>query len=52
MAQQGTVVNARIVQVPRQRSSREENERIKQGKMPDEWEEQRHKRAQKNTQAR
>ena len=52
LAQQGTVVDARIIQVPRQRNSREENACIKQGETPDAWEEQPHKRAQKDTQAR
>lgn len=51
-ARQGTVVDARIVEVPRQRNSREENALIKQGEEPKEWEKQPHKRAQKDQQAR
>jgi len=51
-AQQGTVVDARIVPVPRQRNSRDENQTIKDGLLPSEWAEQPHKLAQKDTQAR
>lgn len=52
VAQQGTVVDARIIQVPRQRNSREENECIKRGETPAKWNEMPHKRSQKDTQAR
>lgn len=51
-AEQGTVVDARIVQVPRQRNSRGENQTIKDGAVPDEWHQQPHKLAQKDTDAR
>jgi hypothetical protein len=33
----GQIVDASIVEVPRQRNSREENTQIKQGHIPEEW---------------
>jgi len=50
----GSIVDATFVDVPRQRNTKEENEEIKSGKIPEEWktEENRHKRAQKDTDAR
>jgi transposase, IS5 family len=36
-AQKGMVIDARIVEAPKQRNSREENELIKQGLMPADW---------------
>jgi IS5 family transposase len=50
----GSIVDATFVDVPRQRNTREENEMIKEGKTPKEWEKEknRHKRAQKDTDAR
>jgi IS5 family transposase len=50
----GSIVDATFVDVPRQRNTREENETIKDGKTPEEWEEdeKRHKRAQKDVDAR
>jgi transposase, IS5 family len=50
----GSIVDATFVDVPRQRNTREENEEIKEGKVPEEWEkeENRHKKAQKDVDAR
>ena len=51
-AQRGTVIDARIVEVPKQRNSRPENATIKEGLMPAEWEKQPAKRGQKDIEAR
>lgn len=50
----GTIVDATFVDVPRQRNRREENQKIKNGEIPDDWEkpENAHKLAQKDTDAR
>ncbi|MGN2393241.1 IS5 family transposase, partial [Pelomicrobium sp. G1] len=48
----GTVIDARIVEVPRQRNTRAENATIKDGAMPAEWERQPARRAQKDIEAR
>lgn len=50
----GSIVDATFVDVPRQRNTRAENEEIKKGNIPGEWEteENSHKRAQKDTDAR
>jgi len=50
----GSIVDATFVDVPRQRNTKNENDEIKSGKIPEEWktEENRHKRAQKDTDAR
>ena len=48
----GTIVDATFVDAPRQRNSREENRQIKNGEVPDEWEENPHRLAQKDTDAR
>ena len=49
-ARKGQIVDASIVPVPRQRNSREENRRIKEGDIPEDWSE--HKKRQKDTDAR
>ncbi len=49
-ARKGQIVDASIVPVPRQRNSREENQRIKTGEIPEDWSEQ--KKRQKDTDAR
>lgn len=49
-ARKGQIVDASFVQVPRQRNSREENDRIKQGETPEGWSE--NKRRQKDADAR
>ena len=46
----GKLVDASIVEVPIQRNSREENEELKEGKVPEEWDE--HKLRQKDTDAK
>lgn len=48
----GTIVDATFVDVPRQRNSCEENKKIRDGEVPEEWEENPHKMAQKDTEAR
>jgi len=37
MVQEGKIVDASIVKAPIQRNSREENEKIKNGEIPQEW---------------
>lgn len=49
-ARQGQIVDASIVQAPRQRNTRSENQQIKRGETPTDWSEA--KRRQKDTQAR
>ncbi len=48
----GTIVDATFVDAPRQRNSREENQKIKNGETPEGWDENPHKMAQKDTDAR
>ena len=50
MAMKGQIVDASIVSVPKQRNSREENSRIKQGEVPEDWPE--NKRRRKDVDAR
>jgi IS5 family transposase len=50
LAQKGQIIDASIIETPRQRNSREENKRIKQGDVPEDWDEAR--RRQKDTDAR
>ena len=50
MAMKGQIVDASIVNVPKQRNSREENARIKEGESPEGWSE--NKRRQKDVDAR
>jgi IS5 family transposase len=49
----GSITDATFVEAPRQRNTKEENKTIKEGKIPEEWEkeENRHKRARKDTDA-
>ena len=51
-AQGGQIIDATLIPVPIQRNSRDENQQIKHGEIPDEWVEQPHKLAQKDTDAR
>lgn len=51
-ANEGKMVDASFVEVPKQRNTREENKEIKEGKVPDSWKENNHKLAQKDTDAR
>jgi len=48
----GSIVDASFVEVPRQRNSREENQSIKEGNIPDDWKEDPAKLSQKDTEAR
>ena len=48
----GSIVDASFVEVPRQRNTREENELIKDGKVPEAWKDQPAKLAQKDLDAR
>ena len=50
MAMKGQIVDASIVSVPKQRNSREENSRIKNGEVPEDWPEK--KRSRKDVDAR
>jgi hypothetical protein len=52
LCREGKTVDAMIVEVPRQRNSRKENESIKNGEVPDAWKGQPRKLAQKDTDAR
>jgi len=49
-ARKGQIIDASIVEAPRQRNSREENRQIKAGQIPGDWSEQ--KKRQKDTEAR
>lgn len=51
-ARNGQMVDASIVEVPRQRNSREENELIKQGQTPEAWKQKPNKLRQKDRDAR
>ncbi len=52
IANKGSIVDASFVEVPIQRNSREENKKIKNGEIPDEWENSPKKLSQKDTDAR
>jgi IS5 family transposase len=54
ITRRGSIIDAAFAQAPRQRNTRDENEKIKDGKTPEEWErpEQKAKRRQKDTDAR
>jgi len=51
-AKKGQIIDASFVEVPRQRNTREENETIKSGETPAEWEKHPAKLCQKDTDAR
>ena len=51
-AQEGSIVDASIVEAPRQRNTPEENRTIKEGNIPEEWEKVPNKLRQKDTDAR
>lgn len=48
----GTIVDATFVDAPRQRNSRDENKKIKDGEVPEKWKSEPHKMSQKDTDAR
>lgn len=52
MGNEGKMVDATFVEVPVQRNTREENEKIKGGTIPEEWKENQHKLSRKDTDAR
>ena len=52
LAMGGQIIDASIVAVPKQRNSRDDNARIKDGEMPEGWNNQPAKRCQKDTDAR
>jgi IS5 family transposase len=52
MARKGQIVDASIVEAPRQRNTREENDRIKAGETPKQWEGKPEKLRQKDVDAR
>jgi transposase, IS5 family len=51
-AQGGQIIDATLIPVPIQRNSREENQQIKAGEIPTDWEQSPHKLSQKDTDAR
>jgi len=51
VANQGKMVDASFVEVPIQRNTRQENKDIKEGKVPEQWQENPHKLVQKDTDA-
>jgi IS5 family transposase len=48
----GSIIDATFVDAPKQRNSREENKEIKEGKTPEAWEQNKHKKVQKDVDAR
>jgi IS5 family transposase len=48
----GVIVDASFVDVPKQRNHREENKKIKEGEIPEDWKENPHKLSHKDTDAR
>lgn len=52
VGKEGRMVDASFVEVPRQRNSREENQQIKEGIVPEDWEENSNKLSQKDLDAR
>jgi len=52
LAMGGQIIDASIVPVPKQRNSRDDNAKIKEGETPEGWENQPAKRSQKDTDAR
>jgi len=52
IAKEGSIIDASFVNVPRQRNSREENDAIKQGNIPESFEDNKNKKAQKDCDAR
>jgi len=49
---EGKIIDASFVEVPRQRNNREENKKIKNNEIPDEWKDKPRKLSQKDTEAR
>ncbi len=51
-AQCGQIVDATLVPVPKQRNRKDENEQVKRGEVPEDWQNQPYKLSQKDTDAR
>lgn len=51
-AQEGQIIDASIIEVPRQRNKKSENDRIKKGETPEEWKKESDKLRQKDVDAR
>ncbi len=51
-AQCGQIIDATLIPVPKQRNSKEENQQVKQGEVPEEWQAEPHKLSQKDVDAR
>jgi IS5 family transposase len=51
-AEGGQIVDASLIPVPKQHNSKDENEQIKQGELPQSWQDNAHKRSQKDSDAR
>lgn len=51
MLKDGTIIDASIVQVPRQRNTREENKQVRDGEIPEEWKDKPNKLEQKDLDA-
>jgi len=49
---EGKIIDASFVEVPRQRNSREENKAIKEGNIPEDWQDNPHKLSQKDIDAK
>lgn len=52
IAHKGKMIDASFVEVPRQRNTREENKLLKEGKTPEDWQDNPHKMRQKDTDAK
>lgn len=52
IANEGKILDASFIEVPIQRNTRQENKEIKEGNVPEQWNENPHKVAQKDTDAR
>lgn len=52
LVKEGSIIDATIVEAPKQRNSRQENDQIKQGKIPKQWENKPKMLRQKDTDAR
>ena len=51
LGKEGKIIDASFVEVPRQRNTREENQQIKEGEVPESWQENKHKESQKDIDA-
>ena len=52
LIKEGSIIDATIVEAPKQRNTREENDQIKLGEIPEEWKDNRNMLRQKDTDAR